>query len=411
LPPGDKRIPITHPDQLKIRGDGLRLGWLLRKLGRVHADGRRIGGKMRITRIEAIPVAVPIHHDGPPTGFGGVIWSALTHVLVRVETEDGRIGWGEAFGYNIAPATVAAVEQTLAPLALGRDATDIAALIEDLARHLHLFGRAGPAQYALSGLDIALWDLAGKRAGLPVAALLGGGGRPRVPAYTSLLRLNAAEHVRKACAKARERGFGAVKLHEITIETVAAAREVLGDAIALMLDVNCAWRPAEALAMAQRLLPYDLRWLEEPVWPPEDLAGLTRLRSALPGMKLAAGENIGNVWQFRPLAESPALDFLQPSVTKMGGISGFLKVALQAELHGKELAPHSPYFGPGLLASLQMAALFPAIEMIECFGVTLEAPFFGPVGLPEADGAITIPTGPGIGADPDPEVIRRYRVT
>lgn len=364
---------------------------------------------MRISRIEAIPVAIPIHHDGPPTGFGGAIWSALTHVLVRVETEDGLIGWGEAFGYNIAPATVAAVEKTLAPLALGRDATDIAALMEDLSHHLHLFGRSGPAQYALSGLDIALWDLAGKRAGLPLAALLGGGGRKRIPAYTSLLRLNAPEHVRHACIKARERGFGAVKLHEITVEAVAAAREVLGEAIALMLDVNCAWRPAEALAMARRLMPFGLHWLEEPIWPPEDLAGLARLRAGAPDMPLAAGENIGNVWQFQPLAKSRALDFLQPSVTKMGGISGFLKVALLAELQGKQLAPHSPYFGPGLLASLQMAALFPAIERIECFGVMLEAPLFGPIGLPEADGTIAIPPGPGLGADPDPEVIRRYR--
>ena len=363
---------------------------------------------MRITSIEPIPVSIPYSHAGPPTGFGGSTWSELTYLLIRVQTEDGLVGWGESFGYTAIPATVAALQELVIPLAVGRDATHIVPLMDELQKTLHIFGRGGPTQFALSGLDMALWDLAGKRSNCSIALLLGGRYKNEVTAYTSLLKLQDPDTIRKACAQAREAGFNAVKLHERTEQEVAAARESLGPEIDLMVDVNCAWDLAEAQDMASRLARYDLKWLEEPIWPPEDFLSLARLRKQSE-VRLAAGENLPNSWAFQPLIEASAVDFLQPSVTKVGGITEFMKVAKMAPYHGVRIAPHSPYFGPGLLATLQLAAACPSISYVECFGVKLQTPLFGRTGLPSQNGRIAIPNGPGLGADPDPDALAHLR--
>jgi L-alanine-DL-glutamate epimerase-like enolase superfamily enzyme len=364
---------------------------------------------IRISTVEAIPIAFDYSHDGPLTGFGGSDWSKLGCLLVRVETEDGLVGWGEAFGYSIIPATVAVIEKVLAPLAAGLDACNLEGTMEHLKKTLHIFGRGGPTQYALGGLDIALWDLAGKRAGCSVAQLLGGRRRDRIPAYTSLMKLKEAKVIHGSCEKAVSRGFRAIKLHETTVEAVAAAREAIGPGIDLMLDVNCAWTPHDALDMARQMRRHELKWLEEPIWPPEDVDSLRRLKRE-GGVPLAAGENLINSWAFKPFADGETLDYLQPSVTKVGGIGDVVKVAAMAELNGCQVAPHSPYFGPGLLATLQLAAAFPLIETIESFGVRLEQKLFGGVGLPESDGTIAIPTAAGLGADPDLELVERLRL-
>lgn len=363
---------------------------------------------IRITSIEPIPVSIPYTHAGPPTGFGGSTWSTLTYLLVRVQTEDGLVGWGEAFGYTAIPATMAALNALVVPLAVGRDATSVVPLMQELQRTLHIFGRGGPTQFALSGLEIALWDLAGKRLQCSVSQLLGGRYRDEIAAYTSLLRIGDPATIEKACERAIATGFKALKLHEITEEAVAAARQALGPEVELMLDVNCAWDLAQALDMAHRLAPYRLKWLEEPVWPPEDVSSLARLRASSP-VPLAAGENLPNAWSFGPLVNAEAVDFVQPSVTKVGGISACMQIADMARFHGLRLAPHSPYFGPGLLATLQVAAVIASVSHIECFGVELETPLFGSIGLPGPDGQIAIPDGPGLGADPEPDVLERLR--
>lgn len=368
-----------------------------------------MSGNSKIRSIEAIPVGLPYTHDGPPTGFGGTNWTTLRYVLVKVVTEDGLTGWGEAFGYNVMSATVEVINNTLAPLAVGKDAGDIAGLMGWLKHTMHLFGRGGPTQYGLGGLDIALWDLAGKRAGMPVAQLLGGMSRRELPAYSSLMRMPDPGAVARACERVLAKGYRQVKLHEHTVEAVAAAREAVGADIDLMLDVNCAWTPNEALGIAKKLVRYQLKWLEEPIYPPEDFASLARLRQ-LADVPLAAGENLPNAWAFKGMIESGALDYLQPSVTKVGGISEFRTILTMAEMHGRAVAPHSPYFGPGLLATLQLAAFSPLIGGIESFGVTLDAPFFGDIGLPDGRGVIRVPDGPGLGADPDPEVIERFMI-
>src|SRR5207249_2376190 len=194
-------------------------------------------------------------------------------LLVRVDTDQGVSGWGESLGHRIFPATRAAIDTVLGPMCLGRDPTQIAAIHDDVQRMLHGIGRNGPAIYALSGIDIALWDIAGKAAGLPLYRLLGGARRADLPAYASLLRYGEAKAVGHYARQAMERGYRSLKLHEITVPEVKAARDVVGPDVPIMVDTNCPWTVAQAVEMAHRLAPFDLHWLEEPVWPPENVAG------------------------------------------------------------------------------------------------------------------------------------------
>ena len=370
---------------------------------------------MKIARIETIPLAIPHEHGGPPPAWGGQAWEALNILLVRVETEDGAAGWGEAFSYNCMPAVRAVVDATVAPVLIGRDATDIATLNRDLQQALHLFGRYGITMFGISAIDIALWDLAGKRAGLPLGQLLGGPAEPPlVPGYASLLKYRDPELVAENVRAALGDGYPAIKLHETGEPEIAAAREAMGEGVPLCVDVNCPWTPEEALAMAVRLRPYDLHWLEEPIFPPEDFAALARLQ-AESRVDLACGENACTAFEFRQLLDADAARYVQPSVTKLGGVSEFLKVLALAESRGAAAMPHSPYFGPGWLATLQLMAAMPLTgrpggPWIERFFTRLEATLYPGFVSPVEGGEFRIPTGPGLGAEPAPDVIREYRV-
>jgi len=362
---------------------------------------------MKITNIEAIPVTIPFSHGGPPTGFGGTEWTTLSFLIVKVDTDEGITGYGEAFGYNVIPATKTAIDTLVAPQAVGRDATQISALMDDLFMNFHIFGRYGVTVFALSGLDIALWDIAGKAAGMPLHRLLGGARRDKVKAYASLLKYDDPEVVARLTREALDKGYEFIKLHEMTHAPVEAARAAAGDDVPIMVDVNCAWSPKQAAAMAERLAPLELHWLEEPIWPPENFAALAALRADR-GIPLASGENACTAWQFAAMFEAEAVDYAQPSVTKVGGITEFRKVAALAETANVTLAPHSPYFGPGLLATLHLIAASRDIETIERFYVDLGANMYGDA-VDAVGGEIPVPQGPGLGLDPDPDFIAKYR--
>lgn len=358
---------------------------------------------MKITRIEALPLAIPYHIG---EGRGGRIGAAsrLDFCLVRVETDAGLVGWGEAFSYHCRSAVVAAVRDMIAPLAIGHDALDRDGLNFKIQKQLHIFGRMGIQCYALSGLDVALWDLAGKAAGKPLHALLGGAKRTVLPCYASLLRYGEPALVAQYSARARSEGFGAVKLHEVTEPAVAAARAAVGD-LPLMVDVNCEWSREDAVAAARAFAPHRLDWLEEPVFPPEDFHGLRAIGEA-GGVPLAAGENLCYATQFAAMLEARAVAYAQPSVTKVGGVSEFRKVAQLASAAGARLAPHSPYFGPGAVATLHLIAALAPEARFELFYLWAEATLYpGLFGGP----GVTLPPGPGLGVDPDPKVIERYR--
>src|SRR3954453_15089505 len=171
-----------------------------------------------ITAIESSVVALPFTIGGPKPRFAGKPWNDLEILLVRLETDDGFVGWGEAFGHAAIPATKAALDTIVAPLALGRDAGDINALTRDILHATHLLGRNGSFVSAFSGLEIALWDLLGKRSGQPLHALLGGAkGRRELDAYASLLNYPDLGLVAKNSAAACARGYQHIKLHETTV--------------------------------------------------------------------------------------------------------------------------------------------------------------------------------------------------
>jgi D-galactarolactone cycloisomerase len=362
---------------------------------------------LKIVGIEAVPLAIPFRYgaEGWQLGTGG--WKALDFCLVRVDTDAGLTGWGEAFSYSCRRAVAAAVNDMIAPLAVGRDAADIGGLHAEIQKRLHIFGRFGIAAFALSGLDIALWDLAGKSAGKPLHALIGGARRERIACYASLLRYADQSLLTEYCKRALDDGHRAIKLHEVSEPVIAAARAAVPRDAALLLDVNCEWSVPEAIAVGRRLAPLGLEWFEEPVFPPEDGAGLRAVGEGC-GIAIAAGENCCFAPQFAALFEARAVQYAQPSVTKVGGITEFLKVAALARERGVKLAPHSPYFGPGALATLHLLAGLTDDARFEYFYLWADAALYGAT-LEPRGGDLAVPRAPGLGADPDPDVIRRYR--
>jgi L-alanine-DL-glutamate epimerase-like enolase superfamily enzyme len=364
---------------------------------------------MKITRVESLVLNLPMVIDGATPMLGGRARTSIDMLLVRVETDAGIVGWGEAFGHRIFHATRAAIDTLLGPLCVGRDPGQILAINDELQRVLHGVGRNGPTIYALSGIDIALWDIAGKVAGLPLHRLLGGGPRADLPAYASLLRYGKADAVARQTAQALGRGYRHIKVHEITVPEITAARDVAGPGVPIMVDTNCPWTVTEAIEMARRLAPLDLHWLEEPVWPPDDLAGLAEVR-ARGGIPTAAGENYGTVWEFRRAFEARALAYAQPSVTKIGGVTELRRVVALADTFGVRVVPHSAYFGPGLLASIHCIAAMPGESPVERFYCDFADNPLGDAIDPE-NGRIAVPQGPGLGLDPDPRLLDKLRTS
>jgi L-alanine-DL-glutamate epimerase-like enolase superfamily enzyme len=375
---------------------------------------RRIQGKrkMKITDVKAHHIRIP--YDAGVASFrqGASAIAALDMVIVEVSTDAGITGWGDAFSYICPRTTCTAVDEMIAPQARGLDVPDAAgipAFMEQIQRNLHLFGRYGITMFAISGLDIALWDIAGKAQGLPLHRLIGGAKRGEIPAYASLLRIGKPEAIAGECEAARRLGYGAIKLHETTLPAVFAARAALGDGVPLMVDMNCPLDGPGATAFAQACGEAKPMFLEEPVWPPEDFATLAEVR-AKGGLDIAAGENACTAYQFRQMMTAGAVSHAQPSVIKVGGITEFLKVAGLADELGVKVVPHSPYFGPGFLATLQLMSVRDE-GFIEMFYMKRAACLWRGCIDTEADGRVEVPQGPGLGFEPDVDVMERYRVS
>jgi L-alanine-DL-glutamate epimerase-like enolase superfamily enzyme len=357
-----------------------------------------------IERVETIALRIPYDHWAPKPAFGGIARETMDCLLVRVAASNGMVGWGEAFwgGWQ---ATQAAIEHWIAPLAVGQDIAD-RQMTARFERALHNFGRSGPFVFALAGLDIALWDLRGKLEGVPVHALLGGKKREHVEVYASLIAYGGnLEHVKRNVARALERGYRQIKLHEKTAEAVAASRATAGPDIPIMVDVNCAWLPDAAHEAVMAMKPYDPLWVEEPVWPAENVDALGKLRKST-GVPLAAGENATGTLEFARLAAA-GIDYVQPSAVKHG-LTAQWEICGKAEEGGAICVPHSPYFGPGYLATLHVLAAKRHEVALERFFCDLGHMPYG-ASVPIGNGSVQIPDMPGLGPDPD-EALMRFRV-
>jgi L-alanine-DL-glutamate epimerase-like enolase superfamily enzyme len=364
---------------------------------------------MIIAGIETVPLRIPFRAGtkSDASAWGDRNLPAADSLLVKVMTDQGLVGWGEAFGFRAVASAKLAVDRLIAPLCVGQDATRIEPLMLDVQKKLHVFGRGGALAFGISAVDIALWDIAGKAAGMPLCQLLGGGA-VELDCYASLVRYSEPSRIRAAVRQAIEAGFRTLKLHEIELPAIRAAREEAGPDIELTLDVNCPWTLSEARQIAEELKAIDLKWLEEPLWPPENFDGLAELRRTS-GIPIAAGENVYTLMDFERLLAAKAVDFVQPSPGKMGGISELRKIFPLAAVHNIPVMPHSFYDGPGLLAAIHgTAALGTADSMVEWRWFDLEATIYGEA-LRLKGGRISVPRGPGLGIDPDPDVIGAYR--
>jgi L-alanine-DL-glutamate epimerase-like enolase superfamily enzyme len=360
---------------------------------------------MIITDVNAFAVRMPFTLTDLPASLR----PERTTVIVKVSTDEGVDGFGESFGFfDSAMTTVAAVETMLKPMLTGEDPSGIQKLWDRMYRNLYYTGRMGIGISAVSGVEIALWDILGKAVGAPVFKLLGGRAHDELRAYASLMRYPEPGDVARACGAMVERGYTAIKLHEIEVPAVKAARETVGDKVDLLLDVNCQWDVTDAIRMGRLFEPFNLYWYEEPVWPGDDYRGLSEVRKRL-NIPLAAGENEYTARAFENLVAGKAVDFLQPSVYKLGGIIQEKKVFTLAETMGARVMPHCISFGPAMAATLHVCFSEPGSELVETSVDIPETDILREPLAPE-NGYWKISGKPGLGIEVDENVIERYRM-
>jgi L-alanine-DL-glutamate epimerase-like enolase superfamily enzyme len=362
---------------------------------------------MTISRIEAHLIRVPFDMGAAPKAFAGMNWTSVDSLFVRVCTETGLEGWGEGWGHVACPTTMSALSSLVGPAFLDRDERNRGSLMEEMRHRFHIHGRTGPVMYALSAIEIALWDIAGKEVSQPIATLLGGA-PGELTAYASLLRYSEPNLVASAVERALDQGFRHIKLHEERFDSVRAAREAAGENTWLSLDTNCPWSVSEAISRAHAMEALNLAWLEEPVWPPEDHNGLARVRAATK-IPIAAGENAMSVNELERMFKAGAIHICQPSVIKFGGIEAVVEAAALAKANSIEYVPHCFYFGPGFLASLHLAAALAPKQPFEIFFGDLEGSPYHEAILAR-NGKVDVPSGPGLGLEPDMRQIDRYRI-
>jgi galactonate dehydratase len=341
-------------------------------------------------------------------------------VLVTVKTEDGTTGYGEAIARRGGEMTVAAVTSLLAPVLVGEDARNIGGLWTAMFERLRRWGHAGGVVVeAISGVDSALWDIAGKAAGEPVWRLLHGTGRERVPVYASSVYI-AADDV--MAAEAREQvaaGFGGVKIKigrseeqggwRADLRAVAKIREAVGPDVDLLVDANGAFDQSTAIRVARGLEPSDVTFLEEPV-PPDDLDGYRRIH-AMTSTPLATGETVFGSIGFWPLITEGLIGYVQPDLGRCGGITQAARIAAMTDARNLRFAPHTGFSG-GLsqIAAIHVAAAAPSLFALEYMFIDNPARelFVGGYPRPE-NGVLEVPQGPGWGIELDQDRIVHMR--
>ena len=365
---------------------------------------------MKITNIEVYELQIPFSTGVKNKSQSDFLKAdAMDFCLIKIDTDIGITGWGDAFSFHCRKAVAEAINHMVKPLLIGKNPLDVQQINFELQKKLHLFGRYGITMFAISGVDIALWDILAKHSNLPLCNILGSGGEKKMPAYASLWRYEDTDAVQDRCKHAKDLGYNYIKLHEIFTSEVEAARNILGDETPIMVDTNCPWTKDKARQMLIEWEDYNLYWVEEPINPPEDFESLSNLRSESL-IPIAAGENACTSFEFKKMFEAEAVDYAQPSVTKVGGITEFKKIVSVAETYGVQVMPHSPYFGPGFLATLHLSQSIPNPGLLERFFIDFEAYIYPEEIFNPKKGFFQIPDGIGLGFEPDINVLKDYRV-
>ena len=374
---------------------------------------------MKISSITCVPLAAPAPR---PVEFSIGTFPTFYAVLVRVTTDTGLVGVGECIARRTPEVAAMIVDRLLAPLVVGRDPWDVEGLWDEMLALLRRWGHTrGFVVEAMSGIDIALWDLLARSVGQPLYKFLGGAGRERVNCYVSKVYFDEIPKMADEARLQAARGFRAIKVQlgwpaarggdRADVRTVRAIREAVGPDVDLMLDANGAYDIGTAVRVGRQLEEFDIAFLEEPL-PPDDLDGYAHLRRSV-RVPLAAGETEFGLFGFRDLIARGCLDVLQPEVARIGGITAARRLWALAHAHNLQYAPHTGFSG-GIahLASLHLAAAAPNFSTYEYMGTQyihnpLREIFTTPFPVPD-EGRLRVPAGPGLGLDVDPEAIRRY---
>jgi D-galactarolactone cycloisomerase len=366
---------------------------------------------VKITAIRTIPLRGKTPDGGWAQGFDP---NENLHTLVEVHTETGLIGMGSCY---TSQALVDAALQLLRPYLIGECALEPERVSEKLLQMTFWQGRGGAVTHAISGIDIALWDILGQATGQPISRLLGGIYRDKIKAYGSLL-FDEPEALRRKLEQATKRGFRALKLgwagfgrvdrryDELLVKT---ARETVGDDVELMVDAGGSeqfWSHGYkwAVETARMLADYGVVWFEEAL-PPDDLEGYKKLREHAP-LPISTGEVLTRRQSFLPWIVQGAVDIIQPDTTKCGGLSEARRIAWQAYDHNVLLVSHGWNTAIGLAADLHLAAAMPVARYVEYITPApyIEELVTQPFTL-DAEGLLTIPTGAGLGIAIDQDAL------
>lgn len=346
-----------------------------------------------------------------------------SHVLVEVICDDGTTGWGECLG----PARAnAAIVETYANWLIGLNPLETEKIWALLYNALRDQGQRGLTITALSGIDIALWDIKGKHFGVPVSTLLGGRFRESVKAYaTGSFKRDGVDRIEDNAlemASHRDAGFHACKIKigfdpAQDLQVIRAVRDAIGSNMRLMIDANHGYDAIEAIRVGQAAAEYEIDWFEEPVVP-EQLSAYRDVRSRQP-VPVAGGETWHTRWGMREPIETRCIDIVQPDLCGCGGFTEAKKIADFASVHGVRVVPHVWGTAVQIAAALQfMSAMVPdparnrPIEPILEFDRT-ENPFRQAVvtkPIEHENGVVVIPDGPGLGIEIDRSALKEYRM-
>jgi len=363
---------------------------------------------MKIRDVRPIVVVMPFTRIGVPLPTP----SSTSIIIVQVTTDEGITGIGQAFttlSSNSAATVAKAVETMIKPKVTGRDPMAIAALWDELFYAFYSVGRSGITIAALSGFEIALWDIKGKALNTPVYQLLGGPAHDKIKAFASLSQYTRPAEAGRAAEVVAEKGFTALKLHLGDVDSLAAVRSSVGNGMDIMVDLtaNCHWDPATAVRKGQELEKYNPYWYEQPVFPHDDYDGLAYAKSKV-NIPIATGEDEYTARGFNRLIEKRAADYLQPSIIKIGGILQEKKVFTMAGAFNLKVAPNCWSTGPAMAATIQVCFSEPDAFIIETPVDVPEVPIVVTSISPPEKGYWKRPERPGLGIEFDEKQLQKY---
>ena len=370
---------------------------------------------MKITKVEGIILRLPERQ--------AVADGTQDDLLIRIETDEGIVGYGEVDTSPEVGKAVIDAEMShgtcygLREVLIGMDPFDIEQIWELMYRKTNYYGRLGVVVHAMSGVDMALWDILGKAVGKPVHKMLGGSFCQDVRAYASMLMPETVQEVRESVSRYVEQGFTAVKLGygplgkdvRRDIELAAAAKEAAGTDVEVMIDIGHGYTLKMARQAAQQFENIGIYWMEEP-FPPEAFDDYQRLCDST-SLRIAAGEQDVGRWTFRRLIWDAHLDVVQPDISRVGGLTEAKRIAYMAREANRLCVPHAFRTGVLVAACLHLIAAIPNSAFLE-FSVTdsalrrelLAEPF------KVVNGRVAVPTKPGLGIEINPETVSKYAI-